>query len=116
MYRAIDNDDLEMVKLLHESGAKILPDFLSEAARASSVGTYEYLLENGNTIDHCVNDYDYPGFWTTMASPPTTMVPPLGSAIAQGNTQSILKLIELGSKVEQECKKSKNKKRPRPKK
>ena len=33
MYRAIDNDDLEMVKLLHDNGAKILPDFLSEAAR-----------------------------------------------------------------------------------
>ncbi len=110
MYRAIDNDDLEMVKLLHESGAKILPDFLSEAARASATSTYEYLLANGNTIDYCVDDLDYPGFWNITFVLPNTHVPPIGSAISRGNTQSILKLIELGSKVEQECRISKKKK------
>jgi hypothetical protein len=99
-----------MVKVLHEGGAKILPDFLSEAAQESAVSTYEYLLENGNTIDACFDDLNYPGFWNPMFVLPDDNVPPLGSAIARGNTQSVAKMINLGASVEQECDRSSNRK------
>ena len=106
MYRAVDNGDLEMVKLLHENGAKILPDFLSEAARASALNTYSYLLANGNEIDACFDDYEYPGFWNILFVLPSSNMPPLGSAVARGNIPSIQKLIELGAQIEQRCESS----------
>ena len=98
--RAIGNDDLIMVQLLHEAGANISPRYLGYAAQASATSTYEYLLANGAGLEVCTTDTNYSGFWGSNIE---NIMPPLGSAIARGNLSSVQKLLELGAPMEMRC-------------
>jgi ankyrin repeat protein len=100
IFRAIANDDLEMVKLLHNNGATISPGSLGTAAQASAVNTYSYLLDNGAELDICITDTNYPGYWTSSLN---SIMPPLGSAIIRGNLSSVNLLLDLGAAMEVRC-------------
>ncbi|MCH9027044.1 MAG: ankyrin repeat domain-containing protein [Proteobacteria bacterium] len=100
--RAISNDDLEMVKLLHQNGATLRRGYFGVAATASALSTYGYLAENGVDIAVCALDQSYPTWWNRSLNI-GSFLPPLGSAIARKNIQSTKLLLDLGAPLEYRC-------------
>jgi len=100
MHRAIENDDLQMIKLLHENGAIIYPTFVALAAHVNAVSMYRYLLDNGGKITACTLDTSYPDYADSDVS---NVLPALGSAIARHNTASVQALLDLGAPLESDC-------------
>jgi ankyrin repeat protein len=101
LQRAIENDDLEMVKLLHESGAEIGPGAASVAVKVGAISTYAYLVENGADLNGCYLDTDYPNWWG--GAEVGSVIPPLGSAVMRQDVQSVATLLELGAPLESDC-------------
>jgi hypothetical protein len=99
--RAVENNDLEMVKLLHENGVAIHPAMVSAAAQAGAVDTYKYLTENGGDLTACWLDQGYPG-WSGKADV-GSMLSPLGSSIMRRDLPSVEVLLGLGAPLESNC-------------
>lgn len=102
LHPAIENNDFEMVRLLHENGAEILAAHMSVAVKSGARSTYEYLIENGADLKSCFLDQDYPGWWGGDQAV-GSMAPPLGSAIMRKDVGTVAALIDFGAPQESHC-------------
>lgn len=99
--RAIENNDLAMLKLLRAHGATLLPGYLLVAAEHGSVSVYDYLVRHGDSPNRC-------GTATTLqtwteADQSLYIVPPIGAAIARRDLNSVVELVKLGSQINIRC-------------
>lgn len=99
---AIENNDLAIIKLLHENGAEILPAHLSVATKAGAISTFGYLMDAGADIYGCYLDTDYPGWWG--GAEVGSIIPSLGSAVMRNDVKSVEALLILGAPIESNCK------------
>jgi len=98
--RAIQNNDLPMIKFLHANGATVYEYYLLNAAAFGSTSTFEYLLANGaHLYDRCgivVTDYN-------IFKSGGPIAPPLGQAAYGNHYQATEKLISLGAPITGAC-------------
>jgi ankyrin repeat protein len=92
---AVINDDLAMVKVLHESGGTIAPQQLNVAVQFNAKSTYRFLAENGANIDMCLFELGNPQS--------RAFLPPIGWALARSDIELVNSLLSLGAAVETDC-------------
>ena len=98
--RAIENDDLPILMLLHEHGATSYPGSLFVAAEHGSTTLYTYLSENGSSLNDC---FLATSLQTWLPSDFNSIMPAIGVAIAQRDLVSVEMLLDLGANISTQC-------------
>ena len=98
--RAIENNDLPTLRLLHEHGARIGPGSLFPAVSYGSAAVYKYLSDNGASPNFC-------GFASSLqsglSSSTNGFMPVIGVAIVRHDLIAVKKLVRLGADISTQC-------------
>jgi ankyrin repeat protein len=98
--RAIENDDLPTLMLLHEHGANLEPYSLFIAVAHGSTTVYSYLRDNGLSLNDC---FLSASLQTWLPSDFNSIMPAIGTAIAREDLVSVEMLVELGADISTQC-------------